>query len=162
MTTRVTPTEVTIDYSPRGPQIVRATDDTAGDQKYNDNKYHSRGDASLLLLEQVSAKILAHRRNGTTIELTIDNDGQHIIEDTAPAASAASPQATAATSPEAQTGSQATVAPKYEGHSIEGTIRPEAKPSSSDKKTDTRKPQDKKPRTPRSNSRKSAGKKRPE
>jgi hypothetical protein len=137
MPTQVTPVQVVIDYSPRGPKVIRATDDDPGDPNFNDNKYHSRGDASVALLTEVSAKIIAHRKNGTEIQLTIDDDGQHIIEDPASSLPAASSAVTAAES------ADAAVSEDGEDEDETKTLKPQAKKrSGSGKSRKTRKKKD--------------------
>lgn len=75
MPTQLIPVQVSIDYFPRGPKVIRATDDPA-----NDAKFRNRGNASADLLNEVFTKILNHRRSGTAITLTIDDDG-YIVQD---------------------------------------------------------------------------------
>src|SRR4051794_14013154 len=62
--------QVSVDYFPRGPKIVRATDNPA-----DDKKYRTKGQASAELLREVMTKVIDNRENGTDITLMLDADG---------------------------------------------------------------------------------------
>jgi hypothetical protein len=81
----LTPVQVIVDYTLRGPQLVRATD---SDDPHAPER-RNRGKASTDLLQQVFTKILAHRQHGTPIQLALDDDG-YIIPDLGPSMPAAS------------------------------------------------------------------------
>jgi len=71
---KINPTLVDIEYNLRGPQIVRATDSTG--------QYRNRGSASARLLGEVFDKILEHRKSGTSISLTVDDNNYIVAEST--------------------------------------------------------------------------------
>src|SRR5437868_837301 len=62
--------QVTVDYFPRGPKIVRATDDLG-----NDKKFRTRGNATAALIREVADKLIENLQTGTDITLTLDEDG---------------------------------------------------------------------------------------